>query len=130
VKQLLANAGGEQSALTLDELVENCTADAQFGHGLGATFAAIGAVPPECENPDEPAAVFHWTSGDSVWISALENAPAVEIWRRALETGRTIGAEHDVVPISERIRRIVAIPLVAREKIIGVVVAGLGAFLQ
>jgi signal transduction histidine kinase/CheY-like chemotaxis protein len=126
VKETLASEGGQQSALTLGELVENCTADAQFGHGLGATFAAIGAVPPECKNPDEPAAAFHWTSGDSVCINGIENAPAAEIWRRAMETGRIMGAEHDAASISERIRRIVAIPLVTQEKIIGVLIAGLG----
>ncbi len=64
VKQALASAGGEQSALTLAELVENCTAGADFGSGLGATFAAVGVVSAGGGSGEGAAVSFHWTSGD------------------------------------------------------------------
>lgn len=127
VKQALASAGGEQSALTLAELVENCTAGADFGSGLGATFAAVGVVSAGGGTGEGAAVSFHWTSGDYLWINALENAPAPGIWRQAIETGCSIETEPDAPAISERIGRIVAIPLGAKGKIIGVLIAGLSA---
>ena len=127
VRQTLASLDTrERPDLVLADLVDNCTAGSRYGSDLGATFAVIGSISEDRGNPTgSPQITFPWTSGDSVWTNAIESPPAVGIWRKAIETRRLTGDEPDARFTRDRVARIVAIPLEAEGKLIGVLVAGL-----
>jgi signal transduction histidine kinase/CheY-like chemotaxis protein len=120
------NAAGAEALL--GEVVESCTASGTTGRGLGAIFAGIGAVPEDSDGRElltaRRAAEFRWKSGDSVWSSAMENAPAEEVWRRAMETRRTASGSPDLHGMRDKVEHIVAVPLQAEGKLVGVLAAG------
>ena len=115
---------GVSADTVLTNLVESCTqADPT---GPEAVFAAIGHRPGEDQASSGPSEMdFSWESGDSTWIRALETEPLAKFWRDAVEAGRVIGTEPRLSWSNGEVSRIVAIPLVAAEKTLGVLVAGL-----
>jgi signal transduction histidine kinase len=125
----------EQPELVLKAIVENCTGTAPSGDGLGVRFAAIGFQMGERRQapPDRvldggcggPPMAFYWTSGDPGWTESIERNVAAETWRKAVETSRLAIEEFDPRLARDNIARILAIPLHAERKLIGVFVAGL-----
>jgi signal transduction histidine kinase len=127
VRQALVGFGGTRPAdELLADLVDGCTAGVAGGHGLGATFAVIGCATEGAEDSGVAQKVqFHWKSGDSFWTREIESPPAAEIWRKAMETRRLTGDVPDARFTRDRVSRIVAIPLEAEGKLLGILVAGL-----
>ncbi|MDP9146791.1 MAG: PAS domain-containing protein, partial [Acidobacteriota bacterium] len=124
-----ANQGNTEQVLR--ELVENCTASAENNHsktssGLAAEFAAIGLASKDRVTANGiPVIDLRWTSGEAVWISAIRSSPAAEIWRKALLDRRPTGDKPHAPWMRQKVARIIAIPLGAEEKLLGVLIAGL-----
>src|SRR3984893_17048857 len=121
VKQMMAGLSGSRSGHVLLDIGDNCTSSLQYGNGWGATFAAIGGI-ADGQGID---ATFRWQSGDGAWISAIATPPACGIWQRAIETHRVRGAEPDAGLARDGVGRIIAVPMEAGGKMVGVLVAGL-----
>ena len=118
--------GQENPGLMLAALADDCIGRPRCDGGLAICFAAIGRLPEEHGDPSKsPQMVFPWKSGDPVWISALRSNPAAAIWSRAMETRRLTMEGFATTSRRDEVGRIVAIPLEAAKKLIGVFVVGL-----
>ncbi|MGH9742206.1 MAG: ATP-binding protein, partial [Candidatus Acidiferrum sp.] len=110
----------------LAQLASSCLEDSAKGAGAGASFAVIGHRSAQASNAGSPAEMeFAWESGDASWTSALACEPLAGLWRAALETAKVAGAEPPAAWLKEGLARLVAIPLLAPEGILGVLVAGI-----
>ena len=92
-----------------------------------ALFAAVGRLVDEpaapASSPSQSANVdFTWHAGASGWIGGLHSEPWSSIWRRALQTHKVAGAEPEPAAAAAG-GRLVAWPLVADGKSLGVLVA-------
>ncbi|MGC2285825.1 MAG: ATP-binding protein [Candidatus Acidiferrum sp.] len=126
-KQILAALGSSASADTiLSQLAASCTEKSANGSGAGASFAAIGHLPQQALNATTAAEMeFAWESGDTVWTEAVEREPLASLWRSAIEAKHVMGAEPPASWLKEGLARLVAIPLMAAEQPLGVLVAGI-----
>ena len=68
---------------------------------------------------------FCWRSGTPAWTHAIKSEPLSGVWRRAIETHRTVGSDLGVSWSRGEVARIIAIPLRASGETLGVLVAGL-----
>jgi signal transduction histidine kinase/CheY-like chemotaxis protein len=121
VKQMMAGLSGSRSGHVLLDIADNCTSSSQYGNGLDATFAAIG----EIADGQEIDATFRWQSGDGASISAIATPPVCGLWQSAIETHRVMGAEPDAGLARDGVGRIIAVPMEAGGKMVGVLVVGL-----
>jgi len=118
--------GSEKPSLMLAALVDDCIVRARCDGGMAIRFAAIGRLQKERgDSMNLRQMVFPWKSGDPVWISALRSDPAAGIWSRAMETRRLTMEGFATTSRRDEVGRIVAIPLEAAKKLIGVFVDGL-----
>lgn len=123
-------AGGAAGESLLREIAESCTQGAG-PLGMGAIFALVGerraglAVTDPAYACAEERLIVRALSGESAWAHSVEQGPLEMFWRRAAETGRTIGAEANSLPLARGIARIVAIPLLCEGAARGVLLAGL-----
>jgi signal transduction histidine kinase/CheY-like chemotaxis protein len=132
VDLLLANktlgslTGSEKPNLMLAALVDDCIARPRCEGGMTIKFAAIGCLQKERgDSTNLPHTIFRWKNGDPVWINGLGSNPAAAIWGRAMETRRVTSSEASSAPLrSDEVARIVAIPLEAAKKLLGVFVVG------
>ncbi|HXN50394.1 MAG TPA: ATP-binding protein [Candidatus Acidoferrum sp.] len=128
---LAALAGSESPSELLENIVKDCTDKGARKSGPGAVFAAIGRLFDSLETREQspqPAAQtmrFPWHSGDAAWIHALNSEPLSAIWRRALESHRVAGSEPGTASSLGEVVRVVALPLEAGGKSLGVLVAGM-----
>lgn len=104
-------------------LVDNCVRGSADGDGLGASFAAIGVR----DSPEQRFADFRWRSGDEYWTRAIGVDPLARLWRRALETGHIEGSAAPATWPQASVARIVAMPLEAEGRRLGILVAGFRA---
>jgi signal transduction histidine kinase/CheY-like chemotaxis protein len=123
-------AGGAAGDALLQEIAESCThGDGELG--AGAVFALVGerrtglAVTDPAGARAEERLIVRALSGESAWAHSVEQGPLEMFWRRAVETGQTIGAEANALPLAREIARIVAIPLLYEGTARGVLLAGL-----
>ena len=119
--------GSEKPSLMLAALVDDCIARSRCDGGMEVRFAAIGCLQKErCDSLNLQPTIFPWKNGDPVWINALASNPAAAVWSRAMET-RCLASSEGSVPTSrsDEVARIVAIPLEAEKKLVGVFVVGL-----
>lgn len=126
-KQILAAFGSKVSTDTiLSRLVASCTEASADAYGTGASFALIGHCPAHAPDAAPPGEVeFSWESGDEAWTRSVEREPLASLWRQALETGRVAGVEPPASWSKAGLARLVAIPLIASEEALGVLVAGI-----
>ena len=112
-EEIAGSAGGDG---LLREIAESCTQREQ-PQGLGTVFALVGerrtglAVAAPAGARVEERLIVRALSGESAWEHSVEQGPLEMFWRRAVETGQTIGAEANALPLAREIARIVAIPL-------------------
>jgi signal transduction histidine kinase/CheY-like chemotaxis protein len=133
VDLLLANktlgslTGSEKPNLMLAALVDDCIARPRCDGGMTIKFAAIGCLQKEPgDSTNLQHTIFRWKNGDPVWINGLGSNPAAAICGRAMETRRVTSSEDSSAPSrSDEVARIVAIPLEAAKKLLGVFVVGL-----
>jgi hypothetical protein len=133
VDLLLANktlgslTGSEKPNLMLAALVDDCIARPRCDGGMTIKFAAMGCLQKERgESTNLQHTIFRWKNGDPVWINGLASNPAAAIWGKAMETRRVTSSEDSSAPLrSDEVARIVAIPLEAAKKLLGVLVVGL-----
>ncbi|MGB6595788.1 MAG: ATP-binding protein [Candidatus Acidiferrum sp.] len=126
-KQILAALASSVSADTiLSQLADSCTTDSANGPGAGASFAIIGHRPLRSRNAAATAEMeFPWESGDTAWTGAIHREPLAGLWRAALEARHVAGAEAPPSWSKDGLARLVAIPLLAAEEPLGVLVAGI-----
>ena len=107
-------------------LVESCTATPANEEGVGAAFAALGALRLDREKSGESFPIeFHWYSGDKSWARAIETEPLASVWRRALEARRVAGTGSEAGWMHGSVSRIVAFPLESEGQLFGTLVTGL-----
>src|SRR5216683_4460384 len=110
----------------LSNLVESCTATPANEEGVGAVFAALGALRLDREKSSESFPIeFHWYSGDKSWARAIETQPLASVWRRALEARRVVGTGSEAGWMHGSVSRIVAFPLESEGQLFGTLVTGL-----
>jgi len=126
-RKVLAALGTPVSPDTiLSDLMENCMESSIKGNGAGATFAVIGAVKePESGAPSSTEVEFYSTGQADDWIRTVQSDPVATLWQQALETQRVIGSEPPASWARADVSRVVAIPLEAEGRSLGVLVAGL-----
>jgi len=126
-RHILAAIGSNSSPDTiLCQLAASCTENPSNVPGAGASFAVIGYLPSPRGAAGEPVEVdFAWESGDSAWTSAVEREPLITLWRAALDAGKVLGEEPPAAWYSAGLGRVLAIPLLAGEEPLGVLVAGI-----
>jgi hypothetical protein len=123
-------AGGAAGEALLQAIAESCTQQ-DGARGVGAIFALLGerrtglAVTDPAGARAEERLIVRALSGESAWAHSVEQGPLEMFWRRAVETGQTIGAEANSLPLAREIARIVAIPLLCEGVARGVLLAGL-----
>jgi signal transduction histidine kinase/AmiR/NasT family two-component response regulator len=107
-------------------LVESCTEAPAIGEGLGASFAAIGALRHDRKGTAKSFPIeFLWRSGDESWTRAIAREPLASIWRQALESRRVVGSESQTSGSEASVVRIVAFPLESEGQLVGTLIAGL-----
>lgn len=125
-KTLDSLTGSEKPGLILAALVDDCIARPRCDGGLGIRFAAIGCLQKQPGDSTASSPSFPWKNGDAVWINALGSNPCAAIWSNAIETRRLSSSEGSAATSrSDEVARIVAIPLEAQKKLIGVFLVGL-----
>ena len=127
VRYFLGRQSSDTSAeILLRNLAESCTEAPATGEGLGASFAAIGALRSDRKEAAEGFPIeFLWRSGDDSWTRAITREPLASIWRQALESRRVIGRESETSRTAEAVVRVVAFPLESDGQLLGTLVAGL-----
>jgi signal transduction histidine kinase/FixJ family two-component response regulator len=127
VRYFLERQSSDTSAeILLGNLVESCTEAPATGEGLGASFAAIGALRSDRKEAAEDFPIeFLWRSGDDSWTRAITREPLASIWRQVLESRRVIGRESETSRIAGAVVRVVAFPLESEGQLLGTLVAGL-----
>jgi signal transduction histidine kinase/AmiR/NasT family two-component response regulator len=105
-------------------LAESCTEKVFPSDEPLAVFAAIGRreSPKETLQGQVGEVEFPWKSGATPWPEALAIESIAEVWRGALESGRTKGSELHVPWSAGEIVRAVAIPLLSTGYPLGVLV--------
>ncbi len=122
-------ASGAAGDPLLQAIAESCTQRGGPAE-VGAIFALIGerrtglAVADPAGARAEERLIVRVLSGESAWAHSVEQGPLEMFWRRAVETGQTICAEANSLPLAREIARIVAIPLVQEGTAQGVLLAG------
>ena len=125
-KTLDSLIGSEKPGLILAVLVDDCVARPRCDGGLAIRFAAIGCLQKKPGDSTASSPSFPWKNGDAVWINALGSNPCAAIWSNAIETRRLSSSGGSAATSrSDEVARIVAIPLEAQKKLIGVFVVGL-----
>ncbi len=126
-KQILAAIAGKTSADTiLSQLLASCTEPTGDSSGPGASFAVIGYRPSQAPNAASTTEMeFLWESGDEACTRSLDREPLASLWREAVKTGRVMGTEPPMSWSKAGLARLVAIPLIAAEETLGVLVAGI-----
>ena len=125
-KTLDSLIGSEKPGLILAVLVDDCVARPRCDGGLAIRFAAIGCLQKQPGDSTTSSPSFPWKNGDAVWINALGSNPCAAIWSNAIETRRlSSSAGSAATSRSDEVACIVAIPLEAQKKLIGVFVVGL-----
>ena len=96
-------------------------------HFLRAEFIALG-------RPSEPAMIGDGWDGPAEWRGLLQQQPLMQAWRKVLDEGREVEISGDAVKMSTTLAsghrspaldRVIALPIVVRSKISGVLMAGL-----
>ena len=108
----------------LSRLVADC-AELCTASSSSAGFAILGHFPPTANSLADPEIEFDWESGDTTWTHGIDREPLVGVWREALKSGRTTGAEPPASWSASGLARLVAIPLRAGEGPVGVLVCGM-----
>jgi signal transduction histidine kinase/CheY-like chemotaxis protein len=98
--------------------------------GIGAAFASIGGLDENADtrgtNEIPPSAVeFRWKSGDADWLRIAEGTAVSETWQEALNKRHSVGVAPQAMWMHTTIARIVAVPIEAEGKLLGVLLAGL-----
>jgi len=120
--------GSENPDLILAALLDECIARPLCDGGMAVSFAAIGGLQEERGHPPKlPQTIFPWANGDALWICGLASNAAAAIWRRAMETRRLTSEDLPATSRHDEVVRIVAIPLEAAKKLLGVFVIRLAA---
>jgi signal transduction histidine kinase len=111
----------------LERLVESCTKAAPDGGGIGAVFAVLRLWDVETEDAAVDRGTLGprmWRSGDEVWSRAMESEPLAGILLRARDAHATIASVPGVRWFGNEMARILAIPLEAGSRTLGVLAAG------
>jgi signal transduction histidine kinase/ActR/RegA family two-component response regulator len=121
---LRALSSGASTDTILSRLVASCAALCAAPSAAG--FAILGHFPAAtASSPANPEIKFDWESGDATWTHGIDREPLAGVWRQALESGRTIGAEPPASWSASELGRLLAIPLLAGERRAGVLVCGM-----
>src|SRR5439155_2439186 len=104
----------------------SCTEATATGHGLGASFPAIGTLRHDPKEVSEVFPIeFRSRSGEESCTRAIARDPLPSIWRQALESRRVVGSESQTSRAAASVVRIVAFPLESEGQLMGTLVAGL-----
>lgn len=119
-------AQGELAESWLSAIVESCVGEGVRQEGLAAVFATLGTT---SESTRREAGVdlevsFRWSAGDIRWSGSASGEPIVSLWRNALDSGKTTGAEIASLWSRSDAARVVAVPLLSGESRVGVLIAG------
>ena len=118
-------AAGASADTILELLSASCTESSGSSSRPIAAFTVIGHLARGLPDAPTPELEFLWDSGDPGWTKAVERDPLASVWRQALASGDVAGVQPPASLCVSGLARLVAIPLAAEGKPLGVFVAGI-----
>jgi signal transduction histidine kinase/ActR/RegA family two-component response regulator len=111
----------------LTAIAKSCTGKDTSGQPL-ALFAAIGRCKEKSRDPKVAgkAVEFPWASGMPEWRGLLTREVMVEVWQGAMDAGQAKGSEVQAPGSKGAKVRSVAMPLLAGDRTLGVLLAVIG----